>query len=379
MPKPKSEDATLLQEDSHRVMHDVEVTRLEPLGRMLKALVPRCLRKRARFTFVAGTYFVRLVCGYFYDMKRYYHAASKGAAALGLGSSRMNELRAWIQADVHKIEKGLSLHTPRPGFGQAVVHRLLANLLVYQSHRADDRTAEIAVHTLMAYREFSERNGHDTAYLTEKLRMLTPKTSDLQDEKRAGGVLRVTRKDITEAASIDIDGFVCSRHSIRDFSEDPVDGGLIEEAVRIALATPSACNRQPWRLYAFMHEDDAHRILAYQEGSRGFGDRAKIALIVTCDLASMFSYCERNQAWVDGGMFAMSLVYALHAFGLGSCCLNWSVDTKTDRRLRAVARIPQNEVIIMLIAVGRLREEFSVARSKRKLLGDVLISRDLDK
>ena len=57
---------------------------------------------------------------------------------------------------------------------------------------------------------------------------------------------------------------------------------------------------------------------------------------------------ERNQGWIDGGMFAMSLIYAFHALGIGTCCLNWAVDSRTDRTLRSVVSMPDHEAVIMM-------------------------------
>src|SRR5690606_4137667 len=60
---------------------------------------------------------------------------------------------------------------------------------------------------------------------------------------------------------------------------------------------------------------------------------------------------ERNQGWVEGGMFAMTFVLALHARGLASCCLNWAKDPESDQRMHALSGIPRSERIIMLLAI----------------------------
>ena len=47
-------------------------------------------------------------------------------------------------------------------------------------------------------------------------------------------------------------------------------------------------------------------------------------LIIAMDLKAFVPAHERYQHWIDGGMFSMSIIYALHSLGLSSCCLNWS-------------------------------------------------------
>ncbi|NES66883.1 MAG: nitroreductase, partial [Okeania sp. SIO2D1] len=110
-----------------------------------------------------------------------------------------------------------------------------------------------------------------------------------------------------------------------------------------------------------------------QNGNRGFGEQASKVLIVTSNLEHFASIGERYQGWIDGGMFSMSLVYGLHSLGLGICCLNWSFKKKQDRQLKIIAGIPDSDLVIMMIAVGHLPEEFKVAQSPRKPLKEVLI------
>jgi nitroreductase len=141
----------------------------------------------------------------------------------------------------------------------------------------------------------------------------------------------------------------------------------------MAQKTPSVCNRQSSKVYVFSKAEDKQKVLSYQNGNRGFGDQASKVLIVTSNLEHFVSAGERNQCWVDGGMFSMSLVYALHSLGLGTCCLNWSVERQADQELRQVAGISDAEAVMMMIAVGHLPETLKVAQSPRKPLRDVLV------
>jgi nitroreductase len=109
-----------------------------------------------------------------------------------------------------------------------------------------------------------------------------------------------------------------------------------------------------------------------QNGNRGFGNQIKTLLLVTSDLGQFVSVGKRNQCWVDGGMFAMSLLYALHSLGVATCCLNWSVRRAVDHQMKRLIHLPDAEVIIMLIAVGHYPPHFHVTRSPRKPLRDIL-------
>ena len=71
----------------------------------------------------------------------------------------------------------------------------------------------------------------------------------------------------------------------------------------------------------------------------------------------------------------MSLVWALHSRGIGTCYLNWSAEREQDMKLRRVADIPDSENIITLMAVGNLPDQFSVASSPRRDLREILLFR----
>ena len=79
--------------------------------------------------------------------------------------------------------------------------------------------------------------------------------------------------------------------------------------------------------------------------------------------------------WVDGGLFSMSLVYALHSLGIGTCCLNLCVPASADRKLHRITGIPDSEAAIMMIAAGHLPERLQVAESVRRPVSETLSRR----
>ncbi len=303
-----------------------------------------------------------------YDYRRYL----KLSAVRGQFETQP-KLRAKITIGYHKIEKGLSLREPRRGFGAEVVDKLLADLAVYTTRYGFDKTVQIALDVLVTYTDFNLTAGIENQALQGKILKLQENRPASQDGGAClGGVVKVTRRELLAASNHDLAPFFETRHSIRHFSPEDVDITLIERAVRMAQHTPSVCNRQAWKVYAFSGADEKRRVLELQNGNRGFGDQASVVLVITTQLDHFVHLGERNQCWVDGGMFAMSVVYALHSLGLASCCLNWSVRPHVDQKLKRVTGIPDAEAVIMLIAVGHLPDELMVAQSTRKQLHEVL-------
>lgn len=114
-------------------------------------------------------------------------------------------------------------------------------------------------------------------------------------------------------------------------------------------------------------------MLSHHQGNRGFGDQLGGVFVVTVDLRNWNTIGERNQGWVDGGMFAMTLALGLHAEGLGACMLNWSATMEEDRSMRRLLGLGETHVIITLIGFGHMVESFSVPVSRRRPIEQVLL------
>ncbi|NMM88405.1 hypothetical protein B2J88_29325 [Rhodococcus sp. SRB_17] len=160
---------------------------------------------------------------------------------------------------------------------------------------------------------------------------------------------------------------------MRNFSDELVDRARLEHAIVIAQKTPSVCNRQSSRVRIYPRGVAADSVLALQNGNRGFGHTASHVLVVTSDLTAFVSAGERNQPFVDGGMFAMSLVYALQDQGISSCCLNWSTVKAQDAKIRRLLSIEDDEAVVMLIAVGFAADNAKATISRKRLLSRVIL------
>lgn len=300
----------------------------------------------------------RGINNYLYDMRRF------GGSSTAFASPRDEEtLGALITMDYHRIEKGLALPAPRVGFGADVIKRLLAAVPDYERQFGPGLPSRCARAALGEYAAFHRESGSPR----EEVEAFLEK-APADPQSGAAGTLMVSREAVHAHSSIDFDAFARHRYSIRNFTGEPVDRSVIEAAVATAMKTPSVCNRQTARVHIALSDETKTKALSYQNGNRGFGDRAGAVLIVTSDMRGFTSLGERNQCWVDGGLFAMSLNYALHAQGLGVCMLNWSMEFHRDRDMRAALGLPEHEAVIMMMAVGHMPESFKVAYSPRRPL-----------
>lgn len=280
-------------------------------------------------------------------------------------------IEARILKAYHRLEKGLALAQPRPGFGPDAVALLLHDLDIYLQLHGPDHVTRAAINTLQAYLQFNARHALPMAALRSRCDALAAR-QDGAAPHGEGGVLAVERAQVQALAAGGFAQVAASRYSVRQFAPGTVSPQALEAAVRCAMKAPSVCNRQAGVVYAVRDRGLQQRLLAHQNGNRGFGDQADLVLVVGARLTSFLTVGERYQAWIDGGLFAMSLLHGLHAQGLGSCCLNWSVQRGQDRALKREAGLGDDIEIMMLVAVGHLPERFTVAQSPRRPLAEVL-------
>ncbi|WP_166785856.1 nitroreductase family protein [Cryobacterium sp. TMT1-62] len=268
------------------------------------------------------------------------------------------QLETQLTKDYHRVEKGLALREPKRPFGAEVEKRLRVGLGALTNKDSNP----------MGYGAYAESA-----------------LAALQSWNAGGDVddtvaLRVSRDDVFrqiengQSSNVTWNSFFTSRRSVRDFDNSiEVDLADIEAAVVLATNTPSVCNRQAFRVHMFTGKTAVADVLAQQNGNAGFRSSIPVVLAVTVDVRLFSGPSERNQRWIDGGLFAMTLGWALHSRELGTCFLNWSMKNSESNAFRASAGIAAHEDIITLIAVGIPPQSFKVARSPRRQIGEILV------
>lgn len=305
-----------------------------------------------------------------YDAARYRRCSATFHGSFSTPED-LPHLRALITMDYHRIEKGLALRHPRPAFGQQVVRELAWNTAAYIRLGGNSDLLRIVRNVLLAYLDHHEQQKIDLGSFRGEVMELIERLNAPHDSCQFGGTRHVTREEWFGFDRSALPELFLSRSSVRDFADEPVDDAVVERIVRFAMKTPSVCNRQAWRVYDIPKSQLMTEILSCQNGNAGFRDAIPRTFIVACDLRQFVSVGERNQGWIDGGMFAMSLLWAIHAEGLGACALNWSVEKEADEKLRRLAPIADHEIVLMMIAFGHVPESFRVAQSPRKPISEI--------
>ena len=271
------------------------------------------------------------------------------------------QFEASITRLYHTIEKGLSYQQYRPGFGKKNVENLLVSLEQYASKGFNTEAFfyETALSCLMEYVRKNKEYGVDDPVLTKRIDQLPGKAND------CGGTIKVSAPVNPEM--LNYEQLVLSRHSIRHFSDIPVDIELVKKCIRLAQYTPSACNRQCWKTRIIADKDKLEKILANQNGNRGFGQEFDKLLIVTADLRAQQKSREAFQAFIDGGMYAESVLNALFSKGIGSVPLSASLTPVQEKNIREIVNIGESEMLIVFIGIGNYPDGIVLTtRSERK-------------
>lgn len=259
----------------------------------------------------------------------------------------------------HAIEKGMSLKNSQDGFGKEKIKKLIELCNKYKELGGEEELLVTCRNVLRGYCTHQEQYL-DSSFLEElKSSVLYALESTVDSD---GGVEAFTPNEFDFSK---YKNFVLSRKSIRDFSKEDVAFEDLRDAIDVAKYTPSVCNRQPWMSYVYIKGSEIEQALSYQNGNRGFGEQVKGLILVTGEKKKFWHAIERNEVYVDGGMFSMSIVYALHAKNLSSCCLNLNMTARKEAELKKSLNIPASEALIMMIAVGKAESNANTAVSSR--------------
>lgn len=317
----------------------------------IRKLIPVGVKRAARS--VVNEF--ELMAAYAYDYRRF-------SKLSGMANKYKDDRSrgALITKYYHMIEKGMALPEPRHGFGRQAFHDLC---LMLRSAIQDDvchHEVQLAIDALAGYRDFNIDGGvENPPWIEETIAFAEARGVAIT------GYPTMERRSSTVAPNDHL-SFITSRSSVRDFAHEPVPAIILERAVQAAQAAPCVCNRQASKVYFVTEPEMKRKVLACQNGNRGFGESTPVVAIITVDQAQFLEPSERYQGWIDGGMFAMNLLLGVHAQGYGACALNWSALPAQDRSLRRLGLYLNSENVVMLIAIGALKERYKIARSARQ-------------
>jgi nitroreductase len=148
---------------------------------------------------------------------------------------------------------------------------------------------------------------------------------------------------------------VLDRQSCRDFNGQELKQETLEEIIRLSLLAPSACNSQPWKIYAVTAKDKLPAVAEslQDRGMNAFASGAKAFIVIAEKDATLkervSTRFDRNHfVKYDIGELVAYITLAAESKGVASCILGWINQDK----LKIAVNLADGEVANIVIALG---------------------------
>lgn len=271
----------------------------------------------------------------------------------------------------HAIEKGMGVPDVKKGYGQEKAKDLLNLLEHVEEGVKSSYMYQESLAILSAYCDYQKQSGINISEIVDRVQKLLKDNNGFNNY--TGGYQIVPIQTLQEGMKIDFPSFINSRHSMRMYSDNPIEKEQIIHAVDLAKRAPSACNRQPWKFYYSMNSKVNKQIMnavpkqSFLEGIPYFG-------VITVD-KELFSTQEVFQWFINGGIFAGYLQLAFHSIGIGSCLFQFAYLSEERITLKKDLEIPDNEEIIVIIGYGNYPTEAKCILAERRRTENIAIER----
>lgn len=264
----------------------------------------------------------------------------------------------------HRLEKGLLITPPnvKPLWGWDKAYRIV-ELLRTNEDNFSSMTAKAVLNAFLL-----AKNNSKFEEDRQKYQEFIEKTHYVPEEiNKMGGIMKLEKPVFALDELATIEKLFNTRHSCREFAEKPISKDVIAHAVEMALRCPSACNRQPFKVYVItpssLEEKLGHK-LQYKSDK---------VLIIAGDVRA-FTSGEMLDWLISPTIFASYLTLSLHSLGIGSCIIRKDLirTKKYNDAIIGITEMDACERIILEMFIGYYKDEFIVPISNRAGVEDII-------
>ena len=137
-----------------------------------------------------------------------------------------------------------------------------------------------------------------------------------------------------------------NRYSVRKFSDKKVEEEKINIILSSAQVSPTACNKQPQKIYVLQSPEALEKLQKCKTSH--FGETLAFIIIVDKTKCWVREYDDQSSSYVDGSIVTTHMMLAAHDIGIGS---TWIMHFIPDA-VRSEFSIPENEEIISILVMG---------------------------
>ena len=167
------------------------------------------------------------------------------------------------------------------------------------------------------------------------------------------------RKQRVKISESEFEKLLTTRRSIRKFTAEDVDPGLIRKILALTRWAPTNCNQQSLR-FVVLTKPEIRKQLVHG-GMHGIMSPCIIAVLA--DLR-FYSAGDIECPAHDAGAAIQTMLLAIHYYGLGACYT--SSVASNSKKSRSLLRVQDYEKIVALIWVGHCEDE-PIAPARREV------------
>ena len=266
--------------------------------------------------------------------------------------NRKAYLERAILVGAHSLERSLGFRNSGAGHSVSECSFLLSRVeeWINKGYEQDNFCICEAIGVLEYYFSIQE-HGEKFLALNNRFTELKKKTNaDLRTV--SAGVKEIEAPFVNENDALAFENMLENRHSVRQYSKDPITKEEVAKAISLANKAPSACNRQPVKVYVALGEEKKAEIHKGFTINKTFRDEFYGYLILTVR-RNLFYGFEHYQWYINGGIYLGYLSLVLHSLNIGSCIMQWKAFDKTEKVLKESCGISPNEAIVAVIGIGK--------------------------
>lgn len=146
------------------------------------------------------------------------------------------------------------------------------------------------------------------------------------------------------------------RHSIRRYTDQPVDADDVRLILQAALLSPSSKSKRPWQFVVVENKETLERLAACKDFGTKPISTAAFAVVVAVDSAESDCFVE------DSSIAAAFMQLQATELGLGACWIQvrnrFTADgTPAEDIVRDTLGIPENLTVECIVTVGHKDEQ----------------------
>lgn len=149
---------------------------------------------------------------------------------------------------------------------------------------------------------------------------------------------------------------LCTRRSIRQFTDTALTQAQIDHLKEVALRAPTSRGLNPWRFAFVTNPELLVKLAQAKPNGSAFLDQCKLAVVIAADTTC-------SDVWVeDCSIAAICLQLAATDLGLGSCWAQIRLRPHDDNNsasefVQSLLNLPDNQTIVSIIGIGYPNEE----------------------